>query len=199
MQQQPNETVQLFFNGNNDKMVTNNENKDNVYKDYILTQNTNLLKTNKKLTIENLELIKKNEEIEDEMDVTEKRLGNTKNYLKNFRFINENVNKLIKEYNKFGNNLKIGDILENLNVILVSFFLIMIVCYFFLVSWVLFFTFIILHLTFIYIVQEKFVPLLKTIENRRKRVLDIENQIRKENASMEKTMDIISVFIDNAL
>ena len=81
--QQPQENIQLFFNngkGKEDmKMIDNN-----VYKDYIITQNKNLSEENKKLILEKMEVEQKYEELDEETGTVEKRLSNTKNYLKNF-------------------------------------------------------------------------------------------------------------------
>lgn len=198
---QPNETVQLFFNGNNEKIQNNSEEKhNNVYKDYIITQNTNLLKENKKLVIDNLDLNNKYQEMEEEVTQTEKRLHNTKNYLKNFRFINKNVDKLSSEYNKFVKTISTDHLINILRLLLVCFAVIMIVFYVAFTNWTLAITFTILHSLFLYIIDKVvYVPQLNKIENHKNLVIDFEKQIKKENKAMEKTMDIISEFIDNAL
>lgn len=197
---QPNETVQLFFNGNTDKPLNSNENKDNVYKNYIIKQNTNLLNENKKVLIEMQKMEQKYEEMEDEVTETEKRLNNTKNYLKNFRFISKNNSRIIDEYNKFHKDMHIDHIINTYRLMIVCFSVVMMVFYVAFLSWTLFFSLMILHSFFIYVMDEVvFIPQLKKILHREKLVVDLEKQIKKENKSMEKTMDIISEFIDNAL
>lgn len=201
MQPQQSETVQLFFNGNNDKFIeTKSSNKDDVYKNYIIKQNTNLLSENKKLEKEKLESEQKYQELEEETETTEKRLRNTKDYLKNFRFINDGLEFIIKKYTEFEKSLSITGLINELRVLIGSFTVVMIIMYILMVGWISAITFTCLHFGLCYVLHEMtLVPKLENIELNRKNVLEIKKVKEKEIKNMRQTMDIISEFIDNGL
>jgi hypothetical protein len=188
------ETVQLFFNGNTD----NKEKNENIYKDYIITQNNNLLTENKKLTKDMLEWKKKYDELDDENDTMEKRLRNTKHYLKNFRFINEALEYTTKKFCDFTNDIKINYFINELKILIASFSFIMVVLYFLLTNWITFITFVTLHVTFGYILYEwTILPQLKAIKIKQKDIMRIKREKENEIKDMKKTMDIISTFVDD--
>lgn len=195
----PNETVQLFFNGN-EKVINDKESKDNVYKEYILVQNTNLLEENKKLLVEKNDVEKKYEELEDETETAEKRLSNTKHYLKNFRFINENLDNVLSEYQKFSKDMHIKNLVNEFRLLLGCFSFVMLLTSFLFANWTLFILFVCMHSGFLYLIHElMYLPHLWELETRRKNILKFQKEKEKEIKQMKKTMDIVSEFIDNAL
>ena len=195
--QTPNETVQLFFNGNSEKVIEQSKDKDIVFKNYIIRQNQNLLKDNKKLERERVDIEHKMEEVEEENDSIEKRFQNTKVYLKNFRFINECHEKIAKQFDKFSKELHTNKLIKEFRLFLGTFSLFIILCsvFGFTQWWVM----IPLHAGYAYGFHEFFVPDLKSIEQKRKHVLDFRKEQEKEIKDLTKTMDIVSEFIDNAL
>ena len=197
MQQQPAETVQLFFNGHDKVIDSNHKSVDNVYKDYIIQQNKNLMKENKKLVEERIETEKKYEEMEEEAYTTEKRFKNTKDYLKNFRFINENLESIQIESCKIMKGINFPHLMNELRLLIGIFSLFLCLCSIFGLNqwWVV----IPIHGGYLYLMNEISIKNLKELDKRKTNYLNYKKEKDLEIKKMKKTMDIISEFIDNAL
>ena len=196
MQQQPQETVQLFFNGNNSERPS--ENNQEVYKNYILKQNSNLMSENKQLEKKYSDLEKKYTDLEEESGIIDKRLNNTKNYLKNFRFINESLEKVNKKFNNFNDKLRINHMVNELRIFFGSLSIIMIILNFMFSTWMGCLTMLSIYCGFIYIIHElTFIPNMKNIEVNRKKVLEFKKIKDRDIQDMKRTMDIISTFVDD--
>ena len=198
MQSQPHpERVNLIFNERIvETPVSEVEKPTEIYKNYIIKQNNNLWTENKKLTEEKFNLDKKYEELEEESDTAEKRLRNTKNFLKNFRFINDALEIAVNKYEKFNKDLHINVLINYFRLILGLFGIFVVLFIFFgFNKWF----FIPLQVGFVTGFHEFFIPLLKNIEKKQLELIKLKKEKDTEIKEMTKTMDIISEFIDNAL
>ena len=170
--------------------------EDEVYKNYIIKQNNNIYTENKKLISEKFEIEKKYEELEEEHDTTEKRFNNTKNFLKSFRFINDALSKIVVQYEKNNKDLHMKSLINYFRLILglTNLFLMLGILFGF-----SYFLLIPLQIVFTCGFHEFFVPYLTTIEQKRISMNKLKLIKDNEVKEMNKTMDIISEFIDNAL
>lgn len=189
--------VNLIFN---ERIVetpsSDKEKPTEIYKNYIIKQNNNLWIENKKLTEEKFNSDNKYEEIEEESLTFDKRLQNTKNFLKNFRFINDALSVTIDKYEKYNKELHINVLINYFRFILGLFSIFIILFMFFEFNkWL----FIPLHIGFITGFHQFFIPLLKVIEQKQFELVKLKQDKDYEIKEMTKTMDIISEFIDNAL
>ena len=191
----PNPNLQFFLNPN-DKMIEPN-NPDKVYENYVITQNRTLLKENKKLNGDNKDLEQKYVEMEEESGGYDRRLSTTKNYLKNFWFMNDALETTVVEYTKLSKELNIKYLIYEFRLILITFSLFVSLCSVFGFNqwWLL----IPLHLGYVYTFHQFFVDQLMKIEQKRKNILLLKKEKDKEIKELKKSMDIISEFIDNAL
>ena len=172
------------------------KNDENVYKNYVINQNLDLQTENKKIILEKVDLERKIEELEEESDTSDKRLINTKEFLKSYRFMNDALSKSVNEYEKFNNEYNINSILMYFRLFLGSFCILNIACIFFELTY---FILIPLQIVFVTGFHEFFVPYLKNIEQKRIKISKIKLEKDKEVEEMVRTMDIVSEFIDNGL
>lgn len=192
-----NEKVNLFFNERIiEAPTTTSPKEDDVYKNYIIKQNNNLWEENKKVESEKLELEKKYEELEEENESNDKRLNNTKNFLKSFRTINDSLSKVVTQYERNNKDLHIKFLINYFRLILglSNLFIVLLMgfgfSYYFLIP---------LQIVFVAGFHEFFVPHLMTIEQKRVSMNKLKLEKDKEVKEMTRTMDIVSEFIDNGL
>ena len=191
-----NEKVNLFFNERVIQAPVEVSKEDEVYKNYIIKQNNNLWTENKKITNEKLEVDKKYEELEEESETNEKRLMNTKVFLKNFRFINDALSQIVIQYERNNKDLHIKFLINYFRLILGLTNLFIILGIFFGFTY---FLLIPLQIVFTCGFHEFFVPHLQTIEEKRIKTRKLQLEKNKEIKELTKTMDIVSEFIDNGL
>lgn len=194
MQAPPNETVQLFFNGNAEKP---NEPENIVYKNYIVKQNNNLLEEIKTVRKDLYDMEKKMEEVEDQHDTLESRFRSCKQYLKNFRFINASYQDMISETEKTMKLFKFRGLLLELRVLMVLFSLFLCLCSIF--GFTTWYILVPLHIGYLYTSNE-FVGHQITYMDKAKDIMIKFHKTKKEEIKkMSTTMDIISEFIDNGI
>lgn len=192
-----NEKVNLFFN---ERIVENipvtDHKEDEVYKNYIIKQNNTLWADNKRIVAEKNEIEKKYEELEEENESNDKRLNNTKNFLKSFRTINEALSKVVVQYERNNKDLNMKFLINYFRLILglSNLFLILLMGFGF-----SYYLLIPLQIVFVCAFHEFFVPHLKTIEQKRIQVNKLKLEKDNEVKEMNRTMDIVSEFIDNGL
>lgn len=197
MKQQQPETVQLFFNGGDKSNIESKLIDKNVYKDYIIQQNQILLKDNKNITKEINDLKKEYEELEDESMTIEKRFKNTKDYLKNFRFINDNLEKSNQEIIKFMKNLNPNKFLLELRMIISLFSLF--ICLSIILGFNQWWLILPLNGGYLYLFNNHICNEINSLLKKKNTCIRLNKDCELENKKMKKTMDIISEFIDNAL
>ena len=187
------DTVQLFFNGNKDKDYEINK-QDDLYKNYIIKQNQNFLKDNKKLLIEISDLKKKIEEEEEINDTTSSRIKRSKEYLKSYRDLNISLEKMNKNYYKFIKNLNFTKLIYFSHICIGVLFLSILMCNIFNFSqWWIF----LLLTGFSTLYMNFFIPYFTNIKEKINYCLKIKINEDLEMSKLKRSMDIITEVIDN--
>ena len=189
------EHVNLFFNADS-KIAKVDGNSDVGYKNYLIGQNQGLLEKNRELIIENKRIESLRDEMEDELLTIEKRFRNTKEFLKNFRFINESLVSITEKNKATMKKFQFAGIMVALRIgTIVAVVMALLFLFFGIINFfsALFFSLFTIAKTYFLL---NFIATYQDHKNDNDKFIKLK---LKEIDELKKTMDIVSEFIDNAL